>query len=347
MGSYLRNCWYMAAWSSEIAPGAAVSRTLLEEPIALFRGNDGETFALADRCPHRFAPLSLGPVVTNGVECPYHGLGFDRRGQCFSNPHGPVTARMRVQAYPVVERHRAIWIWMGDPDAADPAAIRDLGFLADAPDTAFSSGYVHGEGSYQLFVDNILDLSHADYLHPDTLGGGSFTRTKAKVGEQGGAISLLWDCRDETPSPTTATLFPGIATVDSWTEVVWTAPGIMTLRSGSVPAGMSRDGADEMTNVHILTPETATTCHYFYGSTRNFATEDAALNDRIAHLRARIFSSEDEPMIRAIQTRMGEADFWSLKPLLISIDEGAVRVRRKLDAMIVAERTAHAGMLRA
>ena len=73
---------------------------------------------------------------------------------------------------------------MGDAALADASTIRNLDFLSAVPDTAFNKGYVLGGGNYQLYVDNILDLSHTDFLHPTTLGGGSITRTRAKVDER-------------------------------------------------------------------------------------------------------------------------------------------------------------------
>src|SRR3546814_16896615 len=75
MAKYLRNAWYAAAWSEEIG-GTPLGRTFLEQPVVLFRETDGTTVALADRCPHRFAPLSKGKLVGNAIECPYHGLRF-------------------------------------------------------------------------------------------------------------------------------------------------------------------------------------------------------------------------------------------------------------------------------
>jgi hypothetical protein len=42
-------------------------------------------------------------------------------------------------------------------------------------------------------------------------------------------------------------------------------------------------------------------------------------------------------MLEAIQRRMGAADFWSLKPAILSVDAGSVRVRRRLAKMIAAE----------
>ena len=65
--SYLRNAWYVAAWSNEVQPGRTLARTLLDEPVVIYRDAECPAAALVDRCPHRFAPLSmgrLGPVNT-------------------------------------------------------------------------------------------------------------------------------------------------------------------------------------------------------------------------------------------------------------------------------------------
>ncbi len=336
---YLRNSWYMAAWADEVATGAPLVRTILDEPVLLARDAAGLPWALLDRCPHRFAPLSKGCVVDRTATCGYHGLAFDAGGACVANPHGPVTRSLAVRSYPVAEAHRAIWIWMGEPARADPTTIRDLAFLTAAPPTAFNKGYVLGGGNYQLFVDNILDLSHTDYLHPETLGGGAITRSKAKVDARAdGVIAVHWHTFDDVPAPLVATRLPaGVALVDGWTEVEWSAPGVMTLVNGAVPAGASREGAGNAINVHIMTPATTTTTHYFFASTRDFRLDDAALNEEIRAIRAHIFSTEDEPMIAAQQARIGDRDFWTLRPALLKIDEGAVTVRRRMEALIAAE----------
>jgi phenylpropionate dioxygenase-like ring-hydroxylating dioxygenase large terminal subunit len=103
---YLRNAWYVAAWSEELAAGKLIARTFLDEPVVLFRTNDGAAAALFDRCPHRFAPLSRGRHKGSEIECGYHGLRFDRSGACSLNPYNPghTPPRARVQSYPVLER---------------------------------------------------------------------------------------------------------------------------------------------------------------------------------------------------------------------------------------------------
>lgn len=336
--TFLENAWYMAAWSDEIETDKPLARTLLGIPVVFYR-SEGAVHALVDRCPHRFVPLSLGNVANGRVTCIYHGLAFDGTGACVANPHGPITKSLAVRRFPVVEAHRAIWIWMGDAQKADPSAIRDLRFLSEAPETAFNKGYLRGQGHYQLFVDNILDLSHTDFLHPDTLGGGSITRTPALVEQrEDGSVLIAWRPKNEVPIPLVAARFPPGTRVDSWTEVEWSAPGILKLISGAVPTGTPRANGDNSINVHVLTPETEASTHYFFASTRDFNLEDADYNELTRKTRERIFSIEDEPIIAAQQDRIGSNDFWHMKPALLSIDKGAVIVRRKMDDLIAKEK---------
>ena len=88
-GTYLGNAWYVAAWSDDLTEGQLLARTILKEPVVLYRKSDGAVVALGDRCPHRFAPLHMGKIVHGDrVQCPYHGLEFDQTGACVLNPHG-------------------------------------------------------------------------------------------------------------------------------------------------------------------------------------------------------------------------------------------------------------------
>jgi phenylpropionate dioxygenase-like ring-hydroxylating dioxygenase large terminal subunit len=342
--SYLKNAWYVAAWSDEVVANAVLPRTLLETPVAMFRRRDGSPAAILDQCPHRFAPLSAGSIDGDTVVCGYHGLGFDGSGACTRNPHGPILKSMCVPAFRAYEAHRAIWIWMGEQEKADPALIPDLAYLGNAPETAFSKGHIVAKGNYEIFVDNIMDLSHTDYLHPTTLGGGAITRTKPEVAEDENYINVKWFAANTTPGPLLVKLFKDLPEqTDSWTEVRWFAPAVMRLVSGTVAAGGSEDAAMKNTNAHILTPETATSSHYFYAATRNYRVDDSGLNEMLAKTRDHIFGTEDKPMIELIQQRMGTRDFWDMKPLLFSIDTGPVRVRRKLKKRIEAESIASSG----
>lgn len=340
--AFLKNCWYLAAWDHEIQASAILARKILDQPIAFYRDEAGAVVALHDRCPHRFAPLSKGKLEGGAVHCGYHGLGFASTGKCIVNPHGPIGNNLSVPSYPTKEKYRGIWIWMGDPVLAEGTEPPCLPFFEDIVDSAYSNGYLRGEAHYMLFVDNVLDLTHTDYLHPDTLGGGSYTRTRATVTEHDKGMSLHWHCWNEVPQPIQRMNGLTAERVDSWTEIEWSAPSIMTIRNGAVPAGTPVDEGKSFLVAHIMTPETEASTHYFFAATRDFARDDAEVNSKIAANRAKIFSLEDLPMIEAQQARMKGQEFWSLKPALLRSDEGAVRVRRRLDEMIRMEAEAAA-----
>src|SRR5438105_4672938 len=109
---YLRQAWYVAAWSNELGRDKPLERTIIEQAICLYRKEDGTPVALANACAHRLAPLSMGRIVGDAVQCPYHGLQFSATGRCVHNPHndGKIPAKMAVASFPVVERHKAIWV---------------------------------------------------------------------------------------------------------------------------------------------------------------------------------------------------------------------------------------------
>ncbi|MNF19189.1 hypothetical protein D3C80_2237760 [compost metagenome] len=49
-------------------------------------------------------------------------------------------------------------------------------------------------------------------------------------------------------------------------------------------------------------------------------------------------------MLEAQQRMIGDADFWSLKPILLPGDAAAVRARRVLDKLIADEQAAQISM---
>ncbi|MES2262776.1 MAG: aromatic ring-hydroxylating dioxygenase subunit alpha [Pseudomonadota bacterium] len=338
--TFLRNTWYIAAWSDEIKAGALFNRTILNEPIVFFRKQDGSIGAITDRCPHRFAPLHLGTLKDDCVQCPYHGLKFASNGSCVHNPHGDgaIPKAAHVKAYPAVERHLAIWVWLGAPALADPNTIADYSFLSAAKPTARNTGYLYSKVSYQLLADNIMDLSHVDFLHPTTLGGGALTRSTAQVSEIGNKVRILWEAVNEVAPPGFAVHLPDPeGAADLWTDVVWSAPALMHLSSGITNNGRSFDDGVSTANLHMMTPETENSTHYFFANTRSFLTEDEGFNKFVDKMLVDVFTTEDKPMVEAQQEQMDGKTLWELKPILLPGDAGAVRVRRVLERMIREE----------
>jgi len=118
----LRNAWYVAAWSSEVPVDELLARTILNVPVVLWRDTTGAVVAFEDRCCHRGAPLSKGRLEGDQLRCMYHGLLFDTAGQCVEIPgQERIPPQAKVRTFPVVEKHKWIWIWVGDAGLADPS----------------------------------------------------------------------------------------------------------------------------------------------------------------------------------------------------------------------------------
>src|SRR5882724_3295835 len=120
---FIRDAWYVAAWADEVTD-KPMARRICDEPVVLYRDASGRAGALLDMCCHRGAPLSIGSVVEEGLQCGYHGLIFDTDGNCVRIPgQDRIPERARVRSFPLVEQDAFLWIWMGNPEMADPAKI--------------------------------------------------------------------------------------------------------------------------------------------------------------------------------------------------------------------------------
>lgn len=302
--TFLRNTWYVAGWADELVPGALLSRRLLDEPVVMFRDGSGAPQALHDRCPHRFVPLSAGRVLPEhgAVQCGYHGLEFDGTGRCVRNPHGDNTIpkAAKVRAYPLVERHSALWIWMGDAERADPAAIPDFSCM-DADTWHVGKGYLRPRADYRLEVDNILDLSHIEFLHGGLLGSEAVKRGKTEVKQEGASIWSLRFMQDEVLPDAACDQFgvPRGMHVDRWLDVRWDAPANMLLLGGACPTGRPRTEIAGLpfTNPHLFTPETARTSHYWFAMCLPKAggAYSQQVADQIVKVLADTFDREDTP----------------------------------------------------
>ncbi|NIF82693.1 aromatic ring-hydroxylating dioxygenase subunit alpha [Comamonas sp. Tr-654] len=349
MTQYLRNVWYVAAWDTEVPVGKILARTILGERIAIFRDETGNVSALFDRCPHRFAPLSMGKVVGGCVQCPYHGLEFRGDGSCNRNPHGngQIPKAAQVRSYPMVERWSALWIWMGDPSKADAELIPEFKSL-DPEKRWVGKDYLLAKAEYQLETDNILDLSHIEYLHPGTLGSDAVKQSQSEVKQEGDTVYSLRLTRNEQLMPSLAQRY-GIAEeqlVDRWLDTRWNAPAVMELWVGVAPAGSAdpRAVGKQVPFAHLFTPETATTAHYWFATSypKRMGEEGRVRAESDIRYLREPFEREDLPMLEAQQQSLGDNDFWSLKPILLPGDAAAVRTRRVLDALIKAEQEAKA-----
>ncbi len=334
---FLRNRWYVAGWADQFGHELR-TRTILEEPIVFFRTKQGEVTALADRCPHRLVPLSRGTLIGNSLQCGYHGLVVGSDGHCTRVPtSGTVPDWGHVKRYPVAELDGYIWVWMGAPERADTNLITRFPCNTD-PKRAMSRGETRIEAHYQLIVDNLLDLSHAQYLHADSLGNADFYRAKSIVQVE---ATTVWDRRttyDTTPPPAFAHILGPDKRVDFWMDARVTPPGEYFLDVGLTPSGRPREEGGQIDSVQLLTPETRTSTLYHWNVCRNYDIGNGQLTEIWAQAVAGAFQF-DKVMIEAQQRSVGSHEIVARGGHNVAADESGVAARRIIEQLLAAERT--------
>lgn len=347
---FLLNCWYVAAWSDELAPGQLLARKLLDEDVVMWRDAAGRVQAVLDQCPHRFAPLSIGRVMDDGsLQCGYHGLQFRGDGACSLNPHGngAIPQAARVKSFPVVERHTAVWIWMGNPELADPERIVDFSILSRTPREGHKT--VHGHfvvgASYLLEIDNLMDLTHPEYVHASSIGSAGHHSAQYEAFQEGDTRvhSNRWYLEGPCP-PALDMQFPTHGRpVEHWVNMRWDAPSLLLLNVGVTFTGQRREDGLSDWSCQLLTPESATSTHYFFTHTRTRAVDSEAFDTLLMQQILHAFVNEDKPLLERIQRKMGDADLLTLKPVMLEGDAGAVRARRLLQKLIAQEQAQQEG----
>lgn len=333
--TFAKNGWYCAAFTSEIGQ-ALLARRILGQPILMTRDADGRVRAMGDRCPHRFAPLHQGEREDDTIECPYHGLKFDLGGRCIHNPHGErrIPEAARVPTFPVEERDGVVWIWPGDPALANPAAIVDLQ-LVDRGDRVPVEGHLTMPVDYRLILDNLMDLSHAAYIHAGTL---SPSRAKRNSRYEADDDSIrVKTVMNDVPTPSSQRLCFDPDRGDYHSDIEWVFPGILRQRLAMTEVNADPDAGYVTRNAHLITPETEHSTHYFWIHTRNRMIDDMGADERARTILTNAFVNEDEPMIRACQDYMDGVEFFSLQPLYLETDYAGTRCRRILQKRIAAE----------
>lgn len=270
---FLRNYWYVAAWSDEVGR-KPLGRVVLGDYLVLYRTEAGKAVALENRCPHRNLPLSEGRLVGDTLECGYHGMVFDCTGACThlpgeaSPPHWA-----RVRAYPVIERRGWVMVWMGDPDKADARAAPDYNVRLADPAWWHVKGHINVKCGYRLILDNLLDLSHLAYVHSSTTGNRALAEQATIAAEtEGDRVRVTRWMSDIAPAKAFVDYAGYDGNIDRWQASEFMPPSYIYVNSGTAPAGRGVTPAERMTNqglwgfvvYHALTPETETTTHQFW-----------------------------------------------------------------------------------
>ncbi len=336
--SWPMNAWYAAAWDHEIKH-ELMPRTICGKKVVMYRRTDGEVAALEDACWHRLLPLSMGRLDGDEVVCGYHGLVFDGSGRCTHMPsQETINPSACVRGYPVVEAHRFVWLWMGDPALADPSKVPDLHWNKD-PDWAGDGKLIEVKCDYRLVVDNLMDLTHETFVHSSSIGDRAVAEAPFEVthGERTATVTRWME--GITPPPFWAGQLGRPGPVDRWQIIRFEAPCTVAIDVGVAVTGTGAPQGDRSQGVNgyvlnTITPSTEGSCLYFWAFVRSWDLTNQRRTTEIREGVSGIFG-EDELILEAQQRAMDEHPeklFFNL-----NIDAGSMWARRLIDRMIAAE----------
>jgi phenylpropionate dioxygenase-like ring-hydroxylating dioxygenase large terminal subunit len=337
----LKNAWYIAAWADEVTDEPLAQR-ICDEPIVLFRDKEGRAAALADRCCHRAAPLGMGRVIEAGLECGYHGLVFDRTGRCVRIPGQlQMPEGARVRSYPTVEKDALLWVWTGDPAKADPATILDFPYHNDKARWPNKHDVYPIKANYMLMVDNLMDLTHLGYLHAKTVGGNPAQHVEAEMKTVRTPMGLKFTrwMKNSPPPPSYVKAAGFKGRVDRCQAFEFVAPASVLQWTGATDAGTATDDPErdfrfQFRLFHGLTPETETTCFYFWSVANGYRQNEPEATEQLYQEIAPTFV-EDRVMVEAQQRRLDE--FGEQGLVDIASDGTRMQMRRMVERLIGEE----------
>jgi phenylpropionate dioxygenase-like ring-hydroxylating dioxygenase large terminal subunit len=347
---WLQNCWYVIAWDHEIPAADATelfTRTVLGEPIVVWRTHAGEVVALEDRCVHRQAPLSKGRREGDHLRCGYHGLMFNSTGVCVEAPGlASVPPKACVKRFPVVVKNHWVFVWMGEAALADERLLPD-NFSCAHPEWFHQPGYLHYDTPYLLICDNLLDFSHLSYVHEKSLGGSTRIAQAVPQIEPVPGPSAAWPQLgikvsrqvNDVPAPPFYERFRHFTSnIDRWFVYEFLLPGTLLMHSGGRPVADAVDDLSQAVQLHscqTLTPETEHSTHYFFQQSHRMGAQATAITESIYASLVGAFE-EDRAMITAqyqnLQQRPG-------RPMLpLAMDAALMQFRRLLQQRVQLER---------
>jgi vanillate O-demethylase monooxygenase subunit len=268
----------------------------------------------------------------------YHGLTYGPDGKCVMVPgQDRIPAKAFVKTYPVLERHKLVWIWMGDAEKADAALVPDVHWM-ESPGWVAAEGYHHVAANYKLLNDNLLDLSHETYVHGKTIGHDSVAETPFSFRTEGNAVYVDKEMKACNPPPFYQYLARVSAAdkVDRWQHTVYIPPGYIVIDVGVQPLEpIPGSNRVEGRVIDLITPETPTSSHYFWAFARNFRLDEIAVTEFLRENVRRTFD-EDKVMLEAQQRIIGPETEPTFQ-VTIRADAGPTQGRRLLASMIEVE----------
>ncbi|XP_041481333.1 cholesterol 7-desaturase nvd-like [Lytechinus variegatus] len=176
------NGWIPLIASLDLVKGDVKYITAVGNDFAVYRGEDGEAYAIDAYCPHLGANMAIGGMVKgNCLSCPFHGWAFEgKEGKCVDIPYQEegksVPNQAKVKSWQVIEQNGFVLVWH-DAEGREPSWYPE-----NISDSEWGKMYHHGTTKHSIAAhveeisENGADCQHLSFIHGAFMGSGNDLR---------------------------------------------------------------------------------------------------------------------------------------------------------------------------
>jgi vanillate O-demethylase monooxygenase subunit len=328
----VRDSWYAIGWEHEFPPMKLVERTLMGQPIVIWKGGSGHLVAFDNRCLHKQFPLSRGVLVDGLLQCRYHGFCYDEEGRCARIPSltdGETSPAGRaLKSFPVTVNQGVAWLWPGKPDHAAKTAPPATPRLASPDFDVYYGNNIEFTADPQLLIENLVDLTHFFPLHSSTLGNVANSSVPIDVNTGDEKIVVTRFVEDYTCPP---------GYIENYGMTVADRQHVVTVENVSLttvqmllakPGGLGKPGEIDVMFHHMICPssEKAATWRWACSTPVSARIKGNSLAERVG--KQAIGIVEEDRWALQEQQRMLDFESSGTSEIAIRADRGVFAVRR-------------------
>jgi phenylpropionate dioxygenase-like ring-hydroxylating dioxygenase large terminal subunit len=181
---------WLAVGREEEIPNAGdyTALRILDEPVLLVRGKQGEINAFANICQHRGVEICTGTGNKKALNCPFHGWTYDLSGKLIGAPLMRESENFDFDScrLPTIrcERWKG-WIFINFDKEAGPLSRhvavleQDFGYLRQEDCALAVKTVCEVDCNWKIVVENFIDFYHVNVVHTTT-NGRDFTKEAYK-----------------------------------------------------------------------------------------------------------------------------------------------------------------------
>lgn len=191
-------------------------------PPPFARGNaaNGPTFSANTWVPHEIVlrdawfPLAHSSAVsTRPIRRSVHSQPYfiwREKGTAVAAEFHPTAPGNRdatfytggTSRYPVMERYGYVWGWYGDPSNADPTLLPHIPYLPpEGGLPRYTRGTVRFDCTSAVSLENLMDLTHADFLHANVIGDEESESDDIEVTSTPETVTMIRRCKGKSVAP--------------------------------------------------------------------------------------------------------------------------------------------------